>query len=591
MVVGIAMEGLVRAMDGLTNQLKQVGDFADRAQKHSLALGQSYETTSNQLGSSMQGLRGSINERFAAGIAGMEAGLQGNTAGVAKLINQQRLTGTASAATAKAFAGMEASLGLSRDQTNTLSNSLIQTGSDYQISTDKLVGAIDALKSTFPAQALAGMGDKVVGAMTGLQAELGPQLAGPLQTVMKMVMDTSMGGYEKLTKLGIGDVRERLSAAKSSAEAQQILKDAFVVASDRFKSVAGDASTGFFKLGVASEVFGNEAILLTSIVDNFGKRTKKDEDILVDYGKTLSNLKSEVMVPFQQALTKLYPTFLKAFEGVTVMAKRIISSLSKALETTFPKLEKAFHFITLKVIDFAIIGLNVFGNFRNIIGVISKTVLPKIAESFMGIKTAVHWGIIVPFNVIKLALNAVKMDFQLLQLTMAQFGKGIIHLLDWLPGGGNWDIEKTAADTLIKDIQEDMMKTARAMEENIDIISSGPGNEASKVMTAVKDAWEDPAGVGNQLLKDLRDSVANNTSIQREQNDSLKNIEENTKKKATAPQFLDQTANILGRSIEAILGIDRKDSSEEIVEQLRIANDQRAAQVITSSSTFINQES
>ena len=127
----------------------------------------------------------------------MEAGLQGNTAGVAKLINQQMLTGTAYRQTAKAFANLEVGMNLSRDETNVLAASLIDTGNKYEISTDKLVGVINSLKETFPAQKLAGMGKDMMAAVVRLQGELGPALQGPLTKVMNMIFDTS---EERLTQ-------------------------------------------------------------------------------------------------------------------------------------------------------------------------------------------------------------------------------------------------------------------------------------------------------------------------------------------------------------------------------------------------------
>ena len=67
---------------------------------------------------------------------GLEAGLQGNTAGLARLINQQRLTGTASAKTAAAFATLEMTMGLSRDATNKLASDMVEMGNEFSISTD-----------------------------------------------------------------------------------------------------------------------------------------------------------------------------------------------------------------------------------------------------------------------------------------------------------------------------------------------------------------------------------------------------------------------------------------------------------------------
>ncbi len=65
-------------------------------------------------------------------------------------------------------------MNLSREDINVLPDGLIETGAEWGVSTDKLVQAIDALKATFPAQKLAGMGKEVMQAVTQLQGELGP---------------------------------------------------------------------------------------------------------------------------------------------------------------------------------------------------------------------------------------------------------------------------------------------------------------------------------------------------------------------------------------------------------------------------------
>ena len=177
MISDIALAGLAKSMDALKGSIESAFDFAQRAEKSSLALGMSFETANNKLGGTMEDLRGDLNERFAGAIAGMEAGLQGNTAGIARLVNQQRLTGTASAKTAAAFANMEMTMGLSREATNKLASDMVEMGAEFQISTDNLVGAINMMAESFPAQKLAGMGAEVNAAVAGLQAELGPAMS------------------------------------------------------------------------------------------------------------------------------------------------------------------------------------------------------------------------------------------------------------------------------------------------------------------------------------------------------------------------------------------------------------------------------
>ena len=75
MITDVALTGLTKSMDALTTQLRAAMDFADKAQRASLALGQTYDDTRTQLGGTMEGLRGDINQRFGAAMAGAGAGI------------------------------------------------------------------------------------------------------------------------------------------------------------------------------------------------------------------------------------------------------------------------------------------------------------------------------------------------------------------------------------------------------------------------------------------------------------------------------------------------------------------------------------
>ena len=575
----VAIGGLTKAMDTLTSQLREAMGFADNAQRASLALGTTFESTNAQLGGTMEGLRGDITQKFGAAIAGMEAGLQGNTAGVAKLINQQQLTNTNSAKTAAAFAGLEASLGTSRQQTNELSESLLQTGAEYQISTDKLVDAIDALKSTFPAQALAGMGDKVMGAVTLLQGELGPQLAGPLNSVMKMVMDTSMEGYERLTKLGIGDVRERLAAAKDAAEAQQILKDAFVTASDRFKSVAGDASDGFFKIGVASEIFGEQSIQLTTVADNLGKRLKKEIDDSVDFGQTLSNLKNEILTPLTEALAKFYPIILKSFEALSLVARRVVERFSKFLEGTLPKADKVFQMVTLKLVDFAITGLNAFDKLRKRVLLVVEDVWPKLTESLMSAKEAFHYAIVVPLELVKITFTSFMNGLDVAYGAVLLLVKGFYMATEKLTFGAlTFEEEMDFVNDQLDGVGERMIQRAADVASNIATITQDPAESAKQFSEKLKEINEDPNLLGNTLLSDIRDSLVKSEDLQRKTSKSVASVDEKTPEPETKSAFVDESTVILSQALETMLGVGQNTTAEEMLEELKVANMQRAQQ-------------
>ena len=575
MVVGAigdaAMGPLIGAMGALKDQIKAAMSFADNAQKASLALGQTFEQTRDSLGPTMEGLRGDINQQFTAGIAGMEAGLQGNTAGVAKLINQQQLTGTAFKATAAAMASLEAGMNLSRTDTNALAESLIETGAEYGVSTDKLVGAIDALKETFPAQKLSGMGKDVMGAVAGLQAELGPSLAGPLNKVMKSVMDTSEEGFATLTKLGLGGVREQLSAAKSESEAREILKKAFVTAADTFKMHTAGSDTFFRKVGIASENLGRGAIDFTVVADALGDRVKNDNPA-ADFADTLQTLKAEALVPFQEALTFAYPLLkdiVRVMSGIAVKVGESFKGWVKGLSGGEAVVKK----VTLAMLDFAIIGLNAFDKMINKVKILADTWLPKITEAFMGVSTSIHWGIVVPLELLKMTWNSIMFTFEVLVEAIIIAAKEIIHFANNLPfvdiDTGFVDSIAEAMDTITADRYDEI-------EGGVDRIMMTPEKSAELMKNSIKAANADPNLLGNRLLKEMRDNIENDSA------DSLlavnkvaKNTEDinnKTPEIETGSEFLGETANMLSESIENILGIGRDTTSEEMLEELKAAN-------------------
>jgi len=572
-VSDLVLGGLTKAMEGLTSQIKGAIEFATKAEKASLALGMTFEQTNNQLGGTMEGLRGDMNQRFAGAIAGMEAGLQGNTAGVARLVNQQRLTGTQSAKTAKVFAQMEMTLGTSRDATNNLAAGLPELGATWQVSTDLLVGAIDTLAKSFPAQKLAGMGAEVTQAFTTLTAELGPSMKGPMDSVMNMIMDTSMDGYEKLTKLGIGNVREQLSAAKSSAEAQSIIKDAIEKASGTFKDVVGDASEGFFQVGVASEIFGDSAIQLTAVQDAFGQRVKQEGADAEAFGQQLSVIKDEIMIPLQEMLKEFFPII----KGIGIV---IGTTLRKGVMLVVDSLVKVF----LKLGGFS--GMidkikKKFGDLRDKFKLAVDITIPLLIGAFVALTVAL--GILLaPFAPLILALTAIGAGVALLvagfkklnekwsitekvtgflieafQKLKNGLGMLLVSLSDMIPFSDTlkeWGLAlQESAETVRTNI-----KVAKAAKEKGEAIDDMNHSELMKALNTQIKTDKETMGLTSDI-KDASEETAKNTAPE------IK----------TTPEFLDQTANMLGRSIEGILGVGRDTTSEEMLEELRTANEQR----------------
>ena len=572
-VSDLVLGGLTKAMEGLTSQIKGAIEFATKAEKASLALGMTFEQTNNQLGGTMEGLRGDMNQRFAGAIAGMEVGLQGNTRGIARLVNQQRLTGTASAATAKAMASLEAQLGLSREQTNAFAETIKTTGAEWGISTDKLVTAMTALEASFPAQAMAGMGDKVTGAMVELTAQLPQGMHKQLNSVMTMVMDTSMEGYERLTKLGIGGVREQLSAARNSEEAAKILEKAFKTASSRFSEIGGGAEDFYASLGVAAETFGPAAINFTTVSEAFGTRVKQEGADAEAFGQQLSVIKDEIMIPLQEMLKEFFPII----KGIGIV---IGTTLRKGVMLVVDSLVKVF----LKLGGFS--GMidkikKKFGDLRDKFKLAVDITIPLLIGAFVALTVAL--GILLaPFAPLILALTAIGAGVALLvagfkklnekwsitekvtgflieafQKLKNGLGMLLVSLSDMIPFSDTlkeWGLAlQESAETVRTNI-----KVAKAAKEKGEAIDDMNHSELMKALNTQIKTDKETMGLTSDI-KDASEETAKNTAPE------IK----------TTPEFLDQTANMLGRSIEGILGVGRDTTSEEMLEELRTANEQR----------------
>jgi len=552
-----AMETLTNAMKGGFEFFKGAMEFGDKVQKASLALGQTYTTTSNQLAGSMQGLRGSMDQQMRAAIMGMEAGLQGNTAGIARLINQQQLTGTAFAKTAAGFAVMETSLGLSRDQTNRLADSLPELGAEFQVSTDKLVTGMMALKQSFGAMNMAGMGDQVTGAMAQLTAEL-PAMGPQLQKVMGMVMDTSMDGYQKLTMLGMGKLREQLAAAKTTEEATQILKAAMVEGASRTKALAGDVGKNFYMAGVAQEVLGNASLDLVMIAEQFGQRVGKKGEEELDFAKQLSVLKSEIFAPLTKAIAdKLYPIILKSADALSAMGVKLAKVFGKIIKS-IPHLDTIFKKLTLTVIDWVIKGLNFAGR---IFADMKRLFNENIKEPLKSLKIVIDI-VLSPFRMVGSVVYALMSVFASLEYALTMVMKGLFMMLDEIPLMGSWTTEinaaTKAADMWARKANEWGEESGRLALESV-----GLGHLMDKRQD------ERIEGLGDKLLGGIRDDFAKDRPIRREQNEYLQEIRENTDPtNVEQPEYLDATANMIGRSMERILGFGpAEDLQSERVEQ------------------------
>jgi len=599
-VLDTTMGPLITAMDKLSETVRESFQFADRAQKASLALGVSYEQTSESLGSTMKGLRGDLSQKFQAGIASMEVGLQGNTAGIAKLINQQMLTGTQYQQTAKAFASLEVGLGLSRGQTNALAENMIGLGDKWGVSTDKLVKAMENLKDTLPAQRIAGMGPEVMQAVAMMQAKVGPQLAPELSKIMRAIFDPSVEGTATLMRLGIGNIREKFSQDRSALQNFNLLESAFKTAAERFNNIAGGSDKAFHLISRAQQAYGKTSIHFTTLVDALNDRIAKTNDTMADYGSTLKNLMKEAFVGFQGGIAKFYPHFKEVMETLS----RITGVLGERFENFADSLggEKGAA-ETMRKFNIAIVkgAIILFTNLEGIFNLFESFVVTGIPTVFNGIKDGFHvlvrhGGYLDLFTIgILLATKAMLSMADILGVENAAFFKmqadqklnditevaKMVQIADMYPHildpdktqafisslGGKLPADDSGGAKLFADFvykpKTDMEKAKEWMRNTV---SEGMGE--SKWIKGL-----------NSLLQDLVGGEDTAHDDAEEQNRLLGAIEENTDTKSG---FLGESANLLGDNVRSILGFGGDATFADILQILETANDQRDAALVAA---------
>ena len=613
MIGDVAIAGLTKAMDSLKGAITESFGFAMQAEKASLALGMSFERANDELGGTMDGLRGDLNERFAGAIAGMEAGLQGNTAGIARLVNQQRLTGTASAKTAAAFASMEMTMGLSREATNKLASDLIDVGAEFGTSTDVLVGAINNMAESFPAQKLAGMGAEVNAAVAGLQSELGPAMSGPLNSVMKMVMDTSMEGYENLTKLGIGSVREQLAAAKSQQEAQQILKDAIGTASMNFKSVVGDASEMYASVGVATDTFGKSAIDLVTIQDAFGQRVKVERTQTEEFGNQLGVLKSEILIPLQKAFLEFFPVIKEVATIFMSFAKDVVADLvdkGKAFVETFGStdeavagLKKQFEEIKPKVVDTIMSIVGVFKNVKVIVGTLIalaliplKGIIMVIVSTLSTVIGAIVTTLTAVFSPVVLVVGAVVAIIAILHKKFGildplieglsnafiasknALGKMLVSLADklkYIPGAGKLREFGESLQTVIDDTKKGVATRPATREEAIEFNEKMLATMERSVGIIQERAKER----GGSLTPFEREQLREIRRATEQRQKTLEKLQNQTDEQYDAEQKKDEEAKKQGEKLDGI-----QDATKDTAKQTSEINEKTVGEIKTQAS-------
>jgi len=572
---------LIGATNALKDKIDAAIDFADKAQMASLQLGKTYDETRKTLGDQIEGLRGSLSDRFRAGMETLNAGLTGNTMGVSRLINQQMLTGTAFRATADTFAKLEVALGLTREETNSLAISILKYNREYGVATDKLVQSLNALRDTMPVQKLVGLGQNFQEAIVQLQGMVGPQLAQELTGFVKTVLDPSFENLSRLAGLGILEQREQLLANRNNTEVLlDLLQEMIKTSADRLRMFGQGAGSEFSLAAIPAMLFGEKMMEALSLADGLGRTTKEIGEVIAQYYLTIQSLKKEIFVPIENALTTLHEPLMALYEVLVFVSQTIGVGVGKWLEDTLSIGSDTLKQIKIGLLQFSkavvemfypivsYIGTNASGLFRSIIS--------GIVDGFINFTKP--GGILTQLEAAFYSLYATILD-------VADFFGADIY---------DDDIDAIRKKGILKEIEVSIAEGAKSIadltktqQEAIEDFKLGGvvaeafrtyslESDKNKALTNLSKAL---AGEGDkpQMVIALEKAVQRldaGLPLDEKMADLLGEIAKNTKKdpELSKTDFMRESAENLAIALEKVFGIGTMDSSEGIINAINNLN-------------------
>ena len=558
----------VKALEGAITKLTQTisetfQDFT-KFERSAAGLGMDYDIASQRLAGSMEGLRGDITERLTTALTATQAGLFGNTQGINKLINQQRLTGVNAVKSAKAIAALENELGMSREATNALAPQIVELSKAYTISTDTLVNSIGGLSNRFGTLNLAGIGDEFAGTMATLQAQFGQANEKLLNRFVSGFLDPTSETFSKLSAMGLGDSRERFLAATTQAQQVAILKDVIQKAGAFASDFTAGSENFYLMTGILEENFGMLPTIGKQLSDVMDKGLRNEQDVTQDFFNQIKNLSKEAISPLKELFFELIADIKPLLPELSAFVKEGLQAFADSIRATIdsfgglrPAMMALKEFIKDKlgfakaaggILSFIVqvkLASMALSPFKKLGGAALRLggILFSAAKSGRLLAT-IFSGLRVILGIFGGPVTAVIAGLTILQAKFNIFGKAIDYVKGLLGFGGGDDV-------------------AESVREGHNITNEHLGNINVR---------------HNELNEYARRSAEANERIAGETTETR------------TSRFLNDTQDTLSRAVEAIIGVRGDSSVEELVELMRDQNEMIATSPMGARATFVPQD-
>jgi len=255
-------------------------------------------------------------EKFAAGIGT-------NSKEMDKLALFTKLTGGDSKKLLKQMGQLNMGVGMSTEQSDKLSRTVMSMSQNYQMTTEELMGTIQGLEKSMPMFKILGIAPEIAEATAKLGAALG-QEAGTMASDI-MTAFTSAEGAILASQLGVMNERNALlnkegdttrtslrMVEAAGAEASRMYESYLAGTGDpaiAYQAVEDALGPAMAKSALTYKQLEAQAKEQGKSVSQFMREVEKENKIKAEFNNTLDNFFSTVFAPLEYVMTKLVQAF------------------------------------------------------------------------------------------------------------------------------------------------------------------------------------------------------------------------------------------------------------------------------------------
>jgi hypothetical protein len=329
--------------------------------------------------------------------------------------------------------------------------------------------------------------------------------------------------------------------------------------------MAGGANKFFRQVGIAQEALGKTALDFNVVAKNLGTRVRVEGEQALDFGRTLENLKNEVLQPLlTYFLQDLYPQLLKMVDFLSFAGQHVAKVLSEMLGEEIGDTASAFRTLTIAILKASMYGINIL-----------ESLWKNYSDTGFKILSVIVYISDLLIESVALIGNTSQYVGWLVATLYEGFSTVFYKILDRITPG---DYFKRLADNSYNNMTryfENFGKEAEAIFASLGDVFTNPLDQWSAMKAKWNENINDPNGLGNKLLGAILKNFIEGKSFERESNeylDSMKDGIASIDRKTPEPvtnNLLNENVNQVSLMLERVLGVRTSDSYDAILEELR----------------------